>query len=179
MAITQIQIFIFLIVLACVLFLSGITALIWWILSLRNYIFEVKEGKRIKVHRQFRWVKNKKLTFKGNDYIVTEKCIGEVKGRWGVYLKVGMPTAFNWIDFCSEKVKYDYLSQDTINAIINDEHVRIVASAGQTKINSIDIVIIILICAILFISVLIAGKQFGFIKSAPVQCVYNMTQFVK
>jgi hypothetical protein len=168
-----------LIVVGSLLILSLLVFGIWYLLSLRNYIYIVKDGKAINVKRQFKWVSGDKLTFQGKDYLCTEDCVGNVNGRKGVYLTIGKPSCFKFPIYDGKVMKWEYLSQGTINAIINDEHVKTIAQAGQTGIGVTDIIVLIVVCLTLLLVFLLIGKAFGAFKAAPVECIYNMTKFVK
>jgi hypothetical protein len=136
----------------------------------RDYILKIRKNGDIKVYRRVLSGAIIKLGDK-DEYMYTEDCIRPMNGRKSIVVKEGSPGALLWNVDNNKNLSWYFISMESIKALINDEHVKVVANAGQNKISARDILILIGVMASALFSLLACLKLFGIIKGKTAEAV--------
>lgn len=141
----------------------------------RHYIFILQKTGNYRIKRNYK-LDPSGTSFKlGNDiYIYNSECLGMVNGHRAIFVEAGRPNALKWPKFLDDKMQYFFLDSKTIMAILNTEHVRIVAEGGQGKMSTKDLVMMFLMGLCILLLFIIMIKLFalkGVVVAPPAAAV--------
>jgi hypothetical protein len=162
------QLFIILVIcIAGFFILSGITiAFVFWMKG-RHYIVEILSTGNFRIHRAYKLnLRRMGFKLKGEDYTLSDRSVGFINGCRACFIKNNAPAALVW-PITDKGLEWGFISAGTLTAIINDEHVGVIARGGQKSISAKDILTLIGLIVIFFFVLLIFAKVFGIIKSKP------------
>lgn len=151
-------------------FAAAIALTIFFVVRMNNrgYIFMIKKNGDFGIFRG-NIGKAPSVKVKDIEYFYTEETIFSCSGKKAIFVKEGAPGAL--IPALKDKtLKWDFISSDSIVAIMNDEHVKEVARAGQDKMNARDILVLIGIGVSIVVGLITLAKVYGIVKGdAPVK----------